>query len=820
MPRNAAHVNVGFVDEMATGNSPVTAHAVQESETKATLPPTQDAPSPASPPPQAAVKVTPESEEEGPAAEPAPIKLEAEEQPEPLPEKRKTDFKGLALKILPYVILAVLLGLAFHVRIQPYLNGVKYLNLDDPHYMYKMADFVAKNKYLPAIDYQSYYPVGRPLYLRHDQALLYWLVAIITWIGQLFIQGFGAYAATMFESPITGALQVIPMFFLVLLLTKKRFAALFAAALYAVLPASLSRTLSSFAYKEGFGLLFMLAGLCFLVRAHEKKSLPLSIVSGLLLAIMGYTWNGVMIPVFFLILLSTLLIILDKIKGVELLLIPAAMAIFGGIMVPPYIYNQTLFKLLLIPAALYILKRKFKEKINVTAVIIIFLFVASIVAPTFVFSLWNRFQNFDIGASSAGLASTVAQNKLSETWEFYEKLGLGSELPKKYLGAIVLSVIACIILAVTVLWRFFTKLKKRKFSKSESVWKCFETSISFSEIFIFCFVPFGLWFGGGAVRLLVATAVPVCIGAGYLLAWAWEHLPRLLKSKGGIKLRHAKIALLVIALLLVNMHVQQGYAYAQRVGSSMHPDWIEGLEWIKDNTPMDSKVWSWWDYGYVIQAIANRTSIVDPRNLFEYRNIEAALVFTSKEENQTLYYEDGRPLGNGKYNISYDSSLDYMDYYNVSYVILDYQMIGKYSAVSKIANHGKYIDVIGQHGLTAPGQYGQFMVGGSGNSQIAYYLGSGGSRIPVQNVCTKQDVLRVSDEGLPGCAYIYGNMLFYVNWRQVRNEDGETYTAVPSESSMKSIFVKLWFDDAQSLEHFELVHTSPSGFVKVYKVVY
>jgi dolichyl-diphosphooligosaccharide--protein glycosyltransferase len=40
-------------------------------------------------------------------------------------------------------------------------------------------------------------------------------------------------------------------------------------------------------------------------------------------------------------------------------------------------------------------------------------------------------------------------------------------------------------------------------------------------------------------------------------------------------------------------------------------DFRESYNWLKHNTPPDAKVASWWDYGYQISAMANRTVIVD-----------------------------------------------------------------------------------------------------------------------------------------------------------------------------------------------------------------
>ena len=40
-------------------------------------------------------------------------------------------------------------------------------------------------------------------------------------------------------------------------------------------------------------------------------------------------------------------------------------------------------------------------------------------------------------------------------------------------------------------------------------------------------------------------------------------------------------------------------------------DFIEAYHWLRDNTPEDSRVLAWWDYGYQINGVANRTSIAD-----------------------------------------------------------------------------------------------------------------------------------------------------------------------------------------------------------------
>jgi len=40
-------------------------------------------------------------------------------------------------------------------------------------------------------------------------------------------------------------------------------------------------------------------------------------------------------------------------------------------------------------------------------------------------------------------------------------------------------------------------------------------------------------------------------------------------------------------------------------------DWLDSLEWIKNNTPKDAVIAAWWDYGYWIQTMAERASLAD-----------------------------------------------------------------------------------------------------------------------------------------------------------------------------------------------------------------
>jgi dolichyl-diphosphooligosaccharide--protein glycosyltransferase len=61
-------------------------------------------------------------------------------------------------------------------------------------------------------------------------------------------------------------------------------------------------------------------------------------------------------------------------------------------------------------------------------------------------------------------------------------------------------------------------------------------------------------------------------------------------------------------------------------------DFREAYYWLRMNTPEDAKVLSWWDYGYQITAMGNRTVIVDNNTWNNTHIATVGLVLASTEE--------------------------------------------------------------------------------------------------------------------------------------------------------------------------------------------
>jgi dolichyl-diphosphooligosaccharide--protein glycosyltransferase len=64
-------------------------------------------------------------------------------------------------------------------------------------------------------------------------------------------------------------------------------------------------------------------------------------------------------------------------------------------------------------------------------------------------------------------------------------------------------------------------------------------------------------------------------------------------------------------------------------GRHIVDDYREAYYWLRQNTKQDAKVLSWWDYGYQVAGMANRTTIVD-NNTWNKTHISHVSIFPPK----------------------------------------------------------------------------------------------------------------------------------------------------------------------------------------------
>ena len=105
---------------------------------------------------------------------------------------------------------------------------------------------------------------------------------------------------------------------------------------------------------------------------------------------------------------------------------------------------------------------------------------------------------------------------------------------------------------------------------------------------------------------------------------------QLYNSESVLKVRKIAAAIVVIGMVMVTRtQGREFWAYSHQLAEQLSSpsimfhatlrdgtpvtvdDYREAYWWLRDHTPEDSRVMAWWDYGYQIAGMANRTTIAD-----------------------------------------------------------------------------------------------------------------------------------------------------------------------------------------------------------------
>ncbi len=218
-----------------------------------------------------------------------------------------------------------------------------------------------------------------------------------------------------------------------------------------------------------------------------------------------------------------------------------------------------------------------------------------------------------------------------------------------------------IVFLLSILFYSYKYYKKDEFDKVKS--------INFNFLFIFIFTLFTIISARGLIRLVMLLAIPVSIIISYFAVSVFYDLR---KWKESYKL----FSWLIIGFILL-LTIFSGYALYNNVSSeaaqyapaSYNQQWQKAMFWVRENTSPDAVFAHWWDYGYWVQSIGERATILDGGNLRSYWN-----------------HLIGRYVLTGTSN---REALEFLYAHNATHLLIDSTDIGKYSAFSFIGSNEK-----------------------------------------------------------------------------------------------------------------------------------
>lgn len=142
------------------------------------------------------------------------------------------------------------------------------------------------------------------------------------------------------------------------------------------------------------------------------------------------------------------------------------------------------------------------------------------------------------------------------------------------------------------------------------------------HVFIITYAILGTYFAGVMVRLMLVLTPLMCVCGGMAISQILEVYSNN-KGPGNWSGRLAVLVPFVAYLIMFVLHcdyvTQSVYSSPSVVLAAHRPDgspfiiddFREAYYWLRMNTADDAKVMSWWDYGYQIGGMADRTTLVD-----------------------------------------------------------------------------------------------------------------------------------------------------------------------------------------------------------------
>ena len=526
----------------------------------------------------------------------------------------KSDFKLHHLLIVG--ILSLSFSVSFLIRSQAADYGWE-LNEFDPFFNYRATQYMVDNginAYFQWNDNLSWYPHGRDV-SQTSQVVLHITTAVTYWI---FGGGMELYDFTILFPVIFGSLSVIVIFALVRVIGGTT-AGLFSALFFSVsLPLMLRGTIGWFK-SEPLGLFFGLLATYFLFSGINSKNKKIAIAkliaAGITMPLSISAWGG---DQFFIIPIGVFFLTLPFVRSDHKFIIWAIPLFTATVFLVSLNFERLssnfIFGLggasLIIPtifiiACIFIQSKSNENKktrnglLFLASILIIGTCILVINADTKFLPIPSyRYLNAinPFLTTSVPLVDSVAEHAsttIQESFFFHSIL---------------------MIFAGLGIWLIVKnhQIKNSIFIKNDMI------------MFSLIFGLVGIYVSSAFVRLEVFASLSLIIlaslGLSVLVKEILNNTERKNFKNSFIKFSFL-VGIIILLVIPISFPSNGNWVTAAKTpptilnGGSAYQvstnDWKESMEWIKNNTPKDAVIASWWDYGYWISTLAERATIND-----------------------------------------------------------------------------------------------------------------------------------------------------------------------------------------------------------------
>ena len=552
-----------------------------------------------------------------------------------------------SLKLNHLVIIGVLV-LAFSasmlIRSQPLDYGYE-LNEFDPFFNFRATEYIIENgfsEYFQWHDDKSWYPEGRNVSAT-SQVMLHSTTAITY---QLFGGNSSLYDYTIMFPAIIGSLTVIVIFALVRLFGGN-LAGIIASLLFAVSLPIILRGTAGWFKSEPLGIFFGILGLYLFLSAIKSKNQKITILkivfASIVMAFGMASWGG---NQFFIIPIGLFILGLPFVNKDHKFLL-WSVPLFVGLFLlisssferpgPNFVFGLGGISLMIPTVFLIIciIIQKVSSEKNKIRNGLFFLFSILILASFFL-ALSSQFDlsNEKLDENFIPLPSFRYLNALNPFLTNSDPLvdSVGEHAPVSTNLSFLLHSIWMIFAGLGIWLLLFKKISQNEnFIKNDM------------KLFVLIIGIIGVYVSSVFIRLEIFGSITLIILSSIGLSLLTKEIFKINFSNKKNYLIKISYSIIIISFFTTPLVYPEQGNWINVVdeppiiftGASTYPptnDWLETMEWIKFNTPDNAKIAAWWDYGYWITTLSERTTFVDNATLSTNEIQKMATVLMSPPE--------------------------------------------------------------------------------------------------------------------------------------------------------------------------------------------
>jgi len=515
------------------------------------------------------------------------------------------------------------------LRAQPLEYGFE-LNEFDPFFNYRATQFIVENglpSYLEWHDDLSWHPYGRDVSAT-SQVMLHTTTAMLY---QTFGMGSSLYDFTIIFPVVVSSLTTVIIFALVRTIGGTT-AGLFASLFFAVSPIIIMRGSIGWFKSEPLGLFFGLLAVYLLLSGIKSDKGKISVAkivgAGIVLAFGLASWGGTQ---FFILPIGLFFLALPFLRKDNKFIMWVSVIFTTVFFLVTGLYEKTGFAFISNLSGFFL--------IGCTVFLVVFTIIKSIISKAqlrYGLVLLGGAIIAGIAIVSSGVISLGSYRYLNAANPFLITTDMLTDSVSEHATTTIdISFYFFSILMVFAglgAWLLFQKKVNRSL-KIKGEMAAFALIIGF----------LGVYFSSAFVRLEIFGSISVIIlssiGISILIS-------KILKEEHKPASAVTKISFLaiIVALLMVPMVYPEINWANNNVGlpitilnSGSHfntstNDWSDAMQWLKENTPEDAVIASWWDYGYWISALAERKTLADNSTLLDWQIRKIAATYMSTPE--------------------------------------------------------------------------------------------------------------------------------------------------------------------------------------------